>query len=723
MNNIKIYFRYSMRKLFSDNKINFLFLFISFICLTCVVGLDNVSFSSTNWLHDGDESSFSQTGWYFFRNDVWRFPLGSNPNYGDELGLSIVFSDSIIILALFFKLFKSFIPENFQYFSFYYLICFYLQLFFSFKILEKFTHSVSYSFIGSLFFVIAPIFIYRINYHVSLSAQWLLLFALYLGLTIKTNKSQKSWIGLIVLSSFIEFYFTGMICAIYIILRLFNYYFDKDSFVKVIKDFFITFSILLLTLYVIGYFEIRVTDSLGLAFGKYKLNLLSVFDSVNSAKNISWSWFLPDIKLPFGDEIEGFNYFGLGQIVMLLFSLSIFLYKKNKTNFFSIKENEQIKIFLLISLLFTLWALSNKISFGSNTLLEIPINKYIFGLFSILGTSARMFWIVNYFLLILALIIIFKCFKEKNSLMIIVLFLIIQVADISAGLKNYVRPFSYPNKSIFLKDKIWHNLFGKYKIIKTTYPINWSNLFGKFSNSMEKYNIEKTNLVVFGRGNRKLAAEARYNLYDVFRERKLSSDTIYLIHGLGHLRHLKYLFKNENVGFFYRDNVWSMAMNEKELMSDNDIIKFEKITPKILKINEKKNLIFNDDDNYYGLGWSHNLGKTGIWSEGEVSTLLFRTEKNYGDIKLDIICNPYISRKSNVLEFDIYVNNLFNQNVKLESTIDRTIEILISQELLKDNEIKIDFIFKNLISPHEALESPDSRKLGILVKNMRFISI
>ena len=69
------------------------------------------------------------------------------------------------------------------------------------------------------------------------------------------------------------------------------------------------------------------------------------------------------------------------------------------------------------------------------------------------------------------------------------------------------------------------------------------------------------------------------------------------------------------------------------------------------------------------------------------------------------------------------INNLFNQNVKFESTIDRTIEILISQELLKDNEIKIDFIFKNLISPHEALESPDSRKLGILVKNMRFISI
>ena len=37
------------------------------------------------------------------KNDFWRFPLGSNPNFGDEFGNSIIFSDSIPILAFFFK--------------------------------------------------------------------------------------------------------------------------------------------------------------------------------------------------------------------------------------------------------------------------------------------------------------------------------------------------------------------------------------------------------------------------------------------------------------------------------------------------------------------------------------------------------------------------------------------------------------------------------------------
>ena len=97
-----------MRKLLLDNKINLLFLFISFLCLIGIVGIENISFKSTKWLHNL-ETSIAQTGWYFFKNDIWRFPLGSNPNYGISLGNSIIFSDSIPILALLFKSLRSFI--------------------------------------------------------------------------------------------------------------------------------------------------------------------------------------------------------------------------------------------------------------------------------------------------------------------------------------------------------------------------------------------------------------------------------------------------------------------------------------------------------------------------------------------------------------------------------------------------------------------------------------
>ena len=128
-----------MKKLFFDNKINILLLFISFIFLTSLLGIENISFQSTKWLHSGNDTAMHHLGWHFFKNDIWRFPLGSNPNYGDELGSSIVYTVSIPLLSLFFKSLKSFLPENFQYFSFWFF-CGYELPFLIIRSQEPFEH-------------------------------------------------------------------------------------------------------------------------------------------------------------------------------------------------------------------------------------------------------------------------------------------------------------------------------------------------------------------------------------------------------------------------------------------------------------------------------------------------------------------------------------------------------------------------------------------------------
>ena len=119
--------------------------------------------------------------------------------------------------------------------------------------------------------------------------------------------------------------------------------------------------------------------------------------------------------------------------------------------------------------------------------------------------------------MILSIIIIYKCFDKKKSISILILLLTIQIADTSAGIKKKVY-FNKPlDETIKLKDQIWDDLFKRYKIVKTTYPINWSRFVKYFAPYMEKYNIEKTNVFMSGRVNRKAAAEARYELYDNFR--------------------------------------------------------------------------------------------------------------------------------------------------------------------------------------------------------------
>ena len=689
-----------MKQFFINNRINFLFLLISLICIVGVLGFENVAFQKTAWLYGNNDASFYQLGWYFFQNDVWRFPLGSNPNYGDEIASSIVYTDSIPILAFIFKLFRSFIPENFQYFSLWYFLCFYFQLYFSFKILKKYTKSDLYSLIGSIFFIITPIFIFKINWHGSAAMGGFLLCALYLGLLKKIDESKLSWIILIILSSLVEYSTMLMIIVIYSFLRLFNLSLNKISFFELIKDFFLIFTILIFALYITGYFEVRIADTLGSGFGHYKLNLLSPFDPVDSVNNISWSWFLPDIKLTRGEELEAFNYFGLGQIILFLTAFLFFLNKNYKTKLLSVRNNKQIRALIYISIFMTLWALSNKISLGSYTIIEIPFNKYIFALFSVAKNTGRMFWIVNYFLLILSIVIIYKCMNERFSLMIISLFLVIQIFDTSAGIKSRINFFTPVKQGFELNDPIWNDIFEKYKVIKTTKPKSWPNYFTAFAYAMEKYHIKKTNLVTQARVNRKDAAEARYQTYNNFRTKTLLSDTVYVIDNLGHLRHLKSLFQNENVGFFYRDNIWTMVKNEKDMMNNNDVKSFNKIEAKLLEINKKINLNFNDKDNYFGFGWSHNFDKAGAWSEGPKSTLLLKTKKKNENLKLEVIFNPYITKRNKIFDLDVYVNDLFNKNLKLtDNNQDKKIEIYLNYNLIKSNEIKIDFNFKNPISP------------------------
>ena len=188
-------------------------------------GFENINFENTKWLFSKNDMSGHHIGWYFFKDDIWRFPLGSNPNYGDGIGNSIVYSDSIPLFALIFKLINFALPEKFQYFSLWFMVCFFLQGFLSFLLIFKYTSNKTYSIIGSIFFIFYPILIYRFGWHPALFGQWTLLLSAFLVLEKDQRKTEKFWIFLILLTSLIHFYFTFINLIIY---NFFKFY----SFIK-----------------------------------------------------------------------------------------------------------------------------------------------------------------------------------------------------------------------------------------------------------------------------------------------------------------------------------------------------------------------------------------------------------------------------------------------------------------------------------------------------------
>ena len=180
-------------------------------------------------------------------------------------------------------------------------------------------------------------------------------------------------------------------------------------------------------------------------------------------------------------------------------------------------------------------------------------------------------------------------------------------------------------------------------------------------------------------------------------------------------------------GYIDEVRVWSTARSQQEIQSvmhsslrgtEAGLIGNWAFDENEGNVAHDKSTYENHGEIFNGFGWSHNLGKPGIWSDGPVSSLLFKTEKQKGDFQLEIFCSPYVSKKDKTLNFDIFVNDIFSKKISLKKDNKENIKILIENNSIENNEVKIDFHFKNLTSPLKELKSPDSRKLGILVESI-----
>ena len=702
-------------------KIISFFILLSFGLTVSFLGIDNLYFNNVDWLYGKGDISNSQNGWSFFKNDEWHFPLGKNPNYGLDIATSIIFSDSIPLFAFLFKILKNFLSESFQYFSLWILLCFFLQSYLAYLIIYKKTNDIYYSLISSFLFIISPIFIYRLGINLSLGGQWLILLGYYINFYVGKDKANYCWIGLLVISTLIHLYFTAMLFVIYGFF-IFEKFLENKKIKESIINLSLSLTIVLVFMYIFGYFEASIMGAVSRGYGNFKLDLLSIIDpSVAGSGN--WSNFLPDIK---GTTLEGFNYIGLGNFFSIFIAFLI-IFKKSivEKNFLinSIKKNAG---YLIVMILFTLWSLTTRLTFAGNEILNLSLHKYFFGALSIFASTGRFFWPVYYLLIIFSLIMIFNNFKIKHALYILIFSLTLQIVDTYPGLKFYFierNQFSEPNK---LNDEIWKSLPKNYDKIRTTYLFNnYGPMFSDLSHFLGTNKIKKTDIVVSASLDRAKAAQARYNFNNFLYNKKIPPDTAYIVDNLGHLKLMKKLLKDTNIGFFYRDKFWLALPGRKNEMTLLDKQNFEKVKFDEIKLNQNYELNFNSQDRntLLGVGWSHNhgieaMGK-GIWSEGDVSFLLFGV-KDYENKDLEIKLNlsKYKSNKNKNFRVQIFLNNELKQEINLNKyeNNDNVILNLKQNELNSENILM--FKFYDLISPLDIFESPDARKLGILLKTI-----
>tara|TARA_B100000446_G_scaffold182803_1_gene201917 strand:- start:171 stop:1289 length:1119 start_codon:yes stop_codon:yes gene_type:complete len=365
-------------------------------------------------------------------------------------------------------------------------------------------------------------------------------------------------------------------------------------------------------------------------------------------------------------------------------------------------------------------SLSNKIAFGDQLLFEIPLNKYLYGFLSIFRAPGRFFWVCYYLILIYGITIIYKSFTRRNSIFILLILLGVQIADISVGLKEYINGKSFNTKKIVLDDPIWEKVVSNYEILSSTLIRNQFNEFYNLLGFLKKAPI-KTEFAYLGRYDRQKMIKQRYSQYDNFFSKKLEDNKFYFVSNSGHLKHLKILFRNQNVGFVLRNKIWLMLPNHKSLMNENDKEEFNKV--KISIITKNKKIIFKDlslinEVAIFGLGWTYDYIEQSLWSDGERSSIIFKPEENVNKFKIIFDAEAYIRPKNRNQELEIFVNGIFEKKFIFNENLKRNRYLTIDIEELKQDYVLIEFYPINPKSPFDILESVDTRKKGIKIHSL-----
>jgi hypothetical protein len=370
------------------------------------------------WLERGDMAAHFM-GWHFFRKSDWGFPIGLNPNYGLELGSSIVFSDSIPLLALLFKPFDTFLPATFQYFGMWLLLCFVLQAFFAQKLITLMTSDYRIQIPGVLLLALAPIMIERSKVHLSLSGHFLVLAALYVCLRVGTSSRRVWWCLLLCCAASVHAYILVMVLAIWFADVSGRYFQGQIEAREAVIEVFFLFCLLAIVTWQIGYFVVG-SGVFEDGYGYFRMNLMAPFDAYG------WSHILKSQMS--GGDYEGFSFPGLGVWLAAIFASPAMLKKSLGRGHFPPARRNALAVVLFGMLIY---AISNKVGFGHHTF-EIPLPDSVVELASVFRASGRFSWPVVYVCTLAVIWGIVRVYPRAAAIALLSVFGLIQVMDTGA---------------------------------------------------------------------------------------------------------------------------------------------------------------------------------------------------------------------------------------------------------------------------------------------------
>jgi len=394
-----------------------------------VLGPKPLDIFDTSWLwHDLAQVYLAWAQYNSDPNAHWL--MSSRLSYPIEMNFAL-FDPMPIFLLTIGKLSPLF-PDRTQYFGYYFLICLILQGILGYLVLTKIISDPKlaiqqkeiYCVIGSIFFILAPFTFYRFQQHIALASHWIILLGIWASLCTRSSKLLR-WLlincAVVLLATGINPYLTLMVlisqsCIVICDLR-------RSSFVQS------TWRLIAIAITTVAGFKIfgflSASGVRDFGYGAFSMNMLGPFSSNG------WATLLP-INVPDptkGQAWEGFNYQGLGILILLGISLYFGTRRKSAAQ---LSFSFPYKAALIIIFISYLLALSTTVTFSS-IVFKPFVPSILNHMLSAFRASGRLFWVGGYWLAIVGIVSLPLFLNFKRAAYLLSALLMIQIIDVSGA--------------------------------------------------------------------------------------------------------------------------------------------------------------------------------------------------------------------------------------------------------------------------------------------------
>lgn len=399
-----------------------------------------------SWLLNEGDSFQHFIGWHFFRREAWSWPLGSLTTLASDINTSIVFTDSIPLLALPLKLFHAWLPDPFQYLGLALLINLTLNAAVACHLLLRCKLPWLAALLGAALFAALPAVTLRglgAHGHEALTAHWLILLATQLVLfhSRVSVGNAVQWLILLAAAVMVHFYLFFMVGVLWAgWWTSAGWRLARCGPWRVwLMTGALTPLLIIGLMWAVGYFQLGRQTLVTGGYGYYSAELLTFFNPLNAwlfdvgLNSLSALW--PGWKTPVNGQHEGYAYAGFGVILIWLVALYVLIRDGVMANLRALFGAAKWLLGLVIGLY--IFALSDRVVIGSQVL-DLHYQKLIGPLSDYLRASGRLAWPLLYTLLLGALVWLSRRLSPLRLCLLLVLAVGVQLADLRPWF-TYVR--------------------------------------------------------------------------------------------------------------------------------------------------------------------------------------------------------------------------------------------------------------------------------------------